>query len=404
MTGHARDRPPARSPRTCSSRSAGRPATPGIDVADRAAGRGLERARRVAASSAADDDATFEREPRGPDRRAGIPRRSALPAGSAAAIARRLDGRPPGPHRPRPARPHRRSSATSGRKALEIPRGEVRPYGWIAAEIGRPKAVRAVGTALGHNPVPLIVPCHRVVRTRRHDRPVLARRARTTSGRSSPPKASILTRSEAHGRGPAIRLHRLRHDPDRVPADRACHAAPGHRPAIGVPFRSLGGRGRAGLPAVPDLPASAAGGASPPEVRRRGRTADGLRSRTTAVSWTSRLMPTRSPAARRTRRADDLAGHARSSTSCGARRTSGSRSRSTRSRRSSWPRPRFLIAGAILLAWSIAASGRSFALPSSARVARQRDRRRRCCSAAGWAWSRSASRPSRRGSPRCSSR
>jgi O-6-methylguanine DNA methyltransferase len=50
-------------------------------------------------------------------------------------------------------------------KALEIPRGEVRPYGWIAAEIGRPRAVRAVGTALGHNPIPLIVPCHRVVRT-----------------------------------------------------------------------------------------------------------------------------------------------------------------------------------------------------------------------------------------------
>jgi len=50
-------------------------------------------------------------------------------------------------------------------KALEIPTGEVRPYGWIAAEIGRPRAVRAVGTALGHNPVPLIVPCHRVVRS-----------------------------------------------------------------------------------------------------------------------------------------------------------------------------------------------------------------------------------------------
>jgi O-6-methylguanine DNA methyltransferase len=50
-------------------------------------------------------------------------------------------------------------------KALEIPRGQVRPYGWIASEIGRPKAVRAVGTALGHNPVPLIVPCHRVVRS-----------------------------------------------------------------------------------------------------------------------------------------------------------------------------------------------------------------------------------------------
>ena len=50
-------------------------------------------------------------------------------------------------------------------KALEIPAGEVRPYGWIAREIGRPKAVRAVGTALGRNPVPLLIPCHRVVRS-----------------------------------------------------------------------------------------------------------------------------------------------------------------------------------------------------------------------------------------------
>ena len=50
-------------------------------------------------------------------------------------------------------------------KALDIPRGEVRPYGWVAAEIGRPKAVRAVGSALAHNPVPLVVPCHRVVRS-----------------------------------------------------------------------------------------------------------------------------------------------------------------------------------------------------------------------------------------------
>ena len=50
-------------------------------------------------------------------------------------------------------------------KAQEIPRGEVRPYGWIAAEIGRPKAVRAVGSALGHNPIPLVIPCHRVVRS-----------------------------------------------------------------------------------------------------------------------------------------------------------------------------------------------------------------------------------------------
>ncbi|GAA2365062.1 hypothetical protein GCM10010404_19330 [Nonomuraea africana] len=46
-----------------------------------------------------------------------------------------------------------------------IPRGEVRPYAWIARQIGRPGAVRAVGTALARNPVPLLVPCHRVVRS-----------------------------------------------------------------------------------------------------------------------------------------------------------------------------------------------------------------------------------------------
>lgn len=51
------------------------------------------------------------------------------------------------------------------RKAVEIPRGEVRPYAWVAREIGRPRAVRAVGTALAHNPIPLLIPCHRVVRS-----------------------------------------------------------------------------------------------------------------------------------------------------------------------------------------------------------------------------------------------
>ncbi len=50
-------------------------------------------------------------------------------------------------------------------KALEIPRGELRTYGWIAAQIGHPAAVRAVGSALRKNPVPLLIPCHRVVRS-----------------------------------------------------------------------------------------------------------------------------------------------------------------------------------------------------------------------------------------------
>ena len=53
------------------------------------------------------------------------------------------------------------------RKAWEaaraIPRGETRSYGWIARSIGSPGAARAVGQAMRANPVPFIVPCHRVV-------------------------------------------------------------------------------------------------------------------------------------------------------------------------------------------------------------------------------------------------
>ncbi|MHB1007352.1 MAG: methylated-DNA--[protein]-cysteine S-methyltransferase [Chloroflexota bacterium] len=49
--------------------------------------------------------------------------------------------------------------------ALTIPRGEVRPYAWIAREIGKPDASRAVGQALGRNPIPLLIPCHRAVRS-----------------------------------------------------------------------------------------------------------------------------------------------------------------------------------------------------------------------------------------------
>jgi methylated-DNA-[protein]-cysteine S-methyltransferase len=44
-----------------------------------------------------------------------------------------------------------------------IPYGRVRSYGWVARKIGTPLAARAVGGACGDNPMPLIVPCHRVV-------------------------------------------------------------------------------------------------------------------------------------------------------------------------------------------------------------------------------------------------
>ncbi len=117
----------------------------------------------VSAVEQAPDGPAFEREHVA---RSGRPahRVAALPPRLAAAIEHRLAG----------DRRVRIALDLRGRtdferdvwaKALEIPRGEVRPYGWIAAEIGRPRAVRAVGTALGHNPFPLIVPCHRVVRS-----------------------------------------------------------------------------------------------------------------------------------------------------------------------------------------------------------------------------------------------
>ena len=44
-----------------------------------------------------------------------------------------------------------------------IPYGETRSYAWVAKQIKKPMAVRAVGQALGNNPLPVVVPCHRVV-------------------------------------------------------------------------------------------------------------------------------------------------------------------------------------------------------------------------------------------------
>ena len=118
--------------------------------------------RGVSTVELAEDDGAFEARHLATTGRRAIA--GDLPPRLASAITRRLDG----DRRVRIAldlRGHSPFEQDVWRKALEIPRGEVRPYGWVAAEIGRPKAVRAVGTALGHNPVPLVVPCHRVVRS-----------------------------------------------------------------------------------------------------------------------------------------------------------------------------------------------------------------------------------------------
>jgi AraC family transcriptional regulator of adaptative response/methylated-DNA-[protein]-cysteine methyltransferase len=47
---------------------------------------------------------------------------------------------------------------------LQIPAGEVTTYASLAARIGKPAAARAVGTAIGHNPIAVLIPCHRVIR------------------------------------------------------------------------------------------------------------------------------------------------------------------------------------------------------------------------------------------------
>jgi len=90
------------------------------------------------------------------------PIRGDLPGTYAGAITRAAAGKAP-PSVPLDL------SAVSGfeQKALlllrKIPRGQVRPYGWLAREAGHPQAVRAVGNAMARNPVPLLLPCHRVV-------------------------------------------------------------------------------------------------------------------------------------------------------------------------------------------------------------------------------------------------
>ena len=122
------------------------------------------------------------------------------------------------------------------RKTMEIPFGEVRPYAWIAREIERPRAVRAVGSALAGNPVPFVIPCHRVVRTDGHigeygaGGPEAKREVLGVEGVDT----AALERLAASGHA----LHGQRHDPHLLlpvlPARPTHHAGPRgplpHRP------------------------------------------------------------------------------------------------------------------------------------------------------------------------------
>jgi O-6-methylguanine DNA methyltransferase len=188
----------------------------------------------VAAVEAAADDGAFEATHQARTGRRAV-RADGLPKALERAIARRLEG----DRRVRidlDLRGRTDFERDVWRKALEIPRGEVRPYGWIAAEIGRPRATRAVGTALGHNPVPLIVPCHRVVR-----------KDGTIGQYSLGGPANKRTILAAEGLDPdamesAARsgVHYVGSDATHIVCLPTCHDAKRITPAHRVPFRSLG--------------------------------------------------------------------------------------------------------------------------------------------------------------------
>ena len=128
-------------------------------------------------------------------------------------------------------------------KALEIPRGEVRPYGWVAAEIGRPRAVRAVGTALAHNPVPLVVPCHRVVRS---DGTI----GQYSLGGSTAKRTILAAEgldSDALEAGARAGVRFLGSDTTHIVCLPTCHNARRIKPSHRVPFRSMSAAAAAGF-------------------------------------------------------------------------------------------------------------------------------------------------------------
>jgi O-6-methylguanine DNA methyltransferase len=194
----------------------------------------------VSAVEAAPDDPAFEAAHRA---RTGRPsfRAERLPEPLASAIARRLDG----DRRVRidlDLRGHTDFERDVWHKALEIPCGEVRPYGWIAAEIGRPKAVRAVGTALGHNPVPLIVPCHRVVRTDG----TIGQYSLGGPGNKRTILAAEGLDPDALEAAARAGIRFIGSDTTHIVCLPTCHAARRITPAHWVPFRSLGSASAAG--------------------------------------------------------------------------------------------------------------------------------------------------------------
>lgn len=92
------------------------------------------------------------------------PEESRLIADTAVFLESKLGGKPPEVHPSIDLDGISEFTRSVLEAAMEIPWGETRSYRWIAKRIGKPNATRVVGQALGMNPVPLVIPCHRVIK------------------------------------------------------------------------------------------------------------------------------------------------------------------------------------------------------------------------------------------------
>jgi AraC family transcriptional regulator, regulatory protein of adaptative response / methylated-DNA-[protein]-cysteine methyltransferase len=153
----------------CSYGPGGRGANIGYSIVDSALGRLLVAGTRHGLCFAAlgDSDRAITSELRADYPKATIHRDDALAGKWARAIAKNLGGGSPIQKLPLDIRgtPFQRSVWDQLRA---IPRGATRSYTEIARRIGRPRAIRAVGTANGANPVAIVIPCHRALRASGH--------------------------------------------------------------------------------------------------------------------------------------------------------------------------------------------------------------------------------------------
>jgi len=118
----------------------------------------------------------------------------------------------------RSSRAARRSSRPCGARSRRSPTARIVTYGELARQIGRPRAVRAVGAANSRNPIAIVIPCHRVVG---HDGRL------TGYGGGLDVKAALLALEAARGRNPTARPPITRDEPRRSagPAGQVHHRA-----------------------------------------------------------------------------------------------------------------------------------------------------------------------------------